>query len=58
MTEASYPYTAVKGTCVKDPTKYMVTATSYKDLPKGDENSMLDYIQNAPLATGMHADSL
>lgn len=24
MTEADYPYTAVKGTCVKDPTKYLV----------------------------------
>lgn len=58
MTEANYPYTAVKGTCVKDPTKYLVSVQSYKDITKGDENAMLTSIQNAPLATAMHADSL
>lgn len=49
---------AVQGTCQSDPTKYVIWVLSYEDLAKEDENAMLDNIQNAPLATGIHADSL
>jgi len=54
-TEAAYPYTAMDGTCKKGQT-VAATITSFKDVPAGDENSLLAAVAKQPVSIAIEAD--
>jgi C1A family cysteine protease len=55
--EASYPYKGVDGTCSKGKA-VAATITSFKDIPAGDENSLLTAVAKQPVSVAIEADQL
>jgi len=54
-TEASYPYKGVDGTCNKS-VKAASKITSFKDVPAGDETSLLAAVTVQPVSVAIEAD--
>jgi C1A family cysteine protease len=54
-TEASYPYKGVDGTCQKGKT-VASKITSFKDVPAGDETSLLAAVAKQPISVAIEAD--
>jgi len=54
--ESAYPYTAMDGTCKKTCEK-VVTISGFKDIPSGDENSLLTAVGTVgPVSIAIEAD--
>ena len=67
MLESDYPYTGMKGTCKKDPSKYIdMKVTGYKKLGSSsstfspvDEDEMKEFLyETGPLIVGFNANAL
>jgi len=56
-TEAAYPYTAKDGTC-KSVAKSGVSVKSFKDVKANDENSLLTFAGQGPVAVAIEADQI
>jgi len=56
-TEASYPYTGVDGSCKSGVSK-AVTISSFKDVPSGDETTLLAAVTQQPVSVAIEADQL
>ncbi|KAH3758630.1 cathepsin L [Pelomyxa schiedti] len=55
-TEANYPYTAARGTCVVNSTKFVGRITSYKDIPSKSEADLQTAVLNVgPVSVGIDA---
>ena len=54
-TESAYPYTATAGVC-NAAVSPAATLSSYKDTVSGSESSLLEFIQNGPVAVAIEAD--
>lgn len=54
--ESAYPYQAQDGTCQSSSCQSVAHIASYKDVPQGDENSLMSFIQNGPVSIAIEAD--
>ncbi|KAH3762644.1 cathepsin L1 [Pelomyxa schiedti] len=54
-TEEEYPYTAKRGTCVEDASKYVVHIGGLTDIPSGDEAALQEAVVKAPVSVAIDA---
>jgi len=55
--EAAYPYTAVDGTCNSAAVESVATVAGFKDIPSGDETSLLNAVGSVgPVSIAIEAD--
>jgi len=56
-TETQYPYTARDGTCHFNPASAVATVTGYRNLPRGDEESLKNAVASVgPIAVAIQAN--
>ncbi|KAL3621658.1 Cysteine protease xcp2 [Castilleja foliolosa] len=53
-----YPYTAEKGTCTQKDKSELITITSFEDVPKNDEASLLKALSKQPLSVAIEASQI
>jgi len=55
-TEADYPYTAKKGTCVADTSKELVNVTSFSDVTPNSADALKSQLEKGPVSVAIQAN--